>query len=74
MNVTVKLFASFQKGRFVMRQLDLAPEATVGDVVDSLAIPRPEIGVVMVDGRHADFSRPLAAGETLAIFPVIGGG
>lgn len=74
MNVTVKLFASFQKGRFIVRQMDLAPESIVEDVVETLAIPRPEIGVVMVDGRHADFDRPLAAGETLAIFPVIGGG
>lgn len=72
--MTVKLFASFQKGRFAVREVDLATGSTVQDVVETLAIPRAAIGVVMVDGRHADFARPLAPGETLAIFPVIGGG
>ncbi len=74
MRLTVKLFATFQRGRFAVdgREYEAAP--TVGQVIDELGIPVPEIGVLIVNGRHVDEQRILQDGDTLAIFPVIGGG
>lgn len=74
MPVTVKLFATFRQGRFEREERELAPGATTGDLVDGLAIRRAEVGVLLVNGRHAGFDRALAPGETVSIFPLIGGG
>lgn len=74
MKVTVKLFASFQKGRFVMEQRDYPPLTTVGGVVAELEIPEHELGIMMVNSRHVKLDRELADGDTLALFPLLGGG
>jgi molybdopterin converting factor small subunit len=72
--VTVKLFASFQENRFEVAERDLEPGTNLGALLDLLAIPREELGVLLVSGRHADLERPVAAGDVIAIFPLLGGG
>ncbi len=74
MIVTVKLFASFQKGRFATEPRDYADGVTIQDIVDDLHLPVPEIGVILVNSRHVDFEFRPSTGDTIAIFPVIGGG
>ena len=72
--LTIKLFASFQRGRFAIEERAYAESPTVGEVVDELTIPRSEVGVMMVNGRNVEFDDRPAEGSVLAIFPVIGGG
>jgi molybdopterin converting factor small subunit len=72
--VTVKLFASFRTGRFDAKTADYPAGATVADVVGSLALPRAEVGIILINSRHAELDRPLADGDTLALFPLLGGG
>jgi molybdopterin converting factor small subunit len=43
-------------------------------VVASLTIPEPEIGIVLVNGRHAPLAQTLNEGDTLSLFPLVGGG
>jgi molybdopterin converting factor small subunit len=74
MELTVKLFATFRDGRFEKAQLDYPPGTTLADIVDALRIPRGEIGVMLVMGRHAELEHTPAPGDTVAIFPRIGGG
>lgn len=74
MKVTVKLFATFQKGRFVIEQREYPPGTLVGSVVSELQIPAESLGVVMINHRHVNLDRELADGDTLAIFPLVGGG
>lgn len=74
MTVTVKLFATFQKGRFAVSERELPPGATLATIVDELAIPRAEIGVMLVSGRHAELDHAPAPGATVSIFPLLGGG
>ncbi|NIQ93785.1 MAG: MoaD/ThiS family protein [Desulfuromonadales bacterium] len=74
MNVTVKLFANFRLGRFKVRESDLPPGTTCLGVVESLDINEKEIGVVMVNGRHAPLTHKLVEGDTVSIFPLVGGG
>ena len=47
---------------------------TLGKIVDELGIAREEIGVLLVGGRHAELEHVPAAGDTIAIFPLLGGG
>ena len=74
MNITVKLFATFQKGRFVIEQREYPPGTLVGSIIAELQIPEESLGIVMINHRHVKLDRELADGDTLAIFPLVGGG
>jgi sulfur-carrier protein len=74
MQLTVKLFATFRQGRFEVARLEQPAGTTVGGIVDDLAIPRGEIGFVLVRGRHAELDHQPAPGDTVSIFPLVGGG
>lgn len=74
MSVTVKLFATFQKGRFQVAPRACPPGTTLATLVDELAIPREEIGVLLVGGRHAELEHAPAPGDVVSIFPLLGGG
>lgn len=74
MNITVKLFASFRAGRFDIETRDYPEGTTVADVADSLNLPQSELGIMMINNRHVKLDRPLAEGDILALFPLLGGG
>jgi molybdopterin converting factor small subunit len=72
--VTVKLFASFRAGRFDIEVREYPPGTSVGDVADQLKLPRHELGIMMINSRHVKLDRQLEEGDTLALFPLLGGG
>ncbi|HPF44518.1 MAG TPA: MoaD/ThiS family protein [Syntrophomonadaceae bacterium] len=74
MLVKVKLFANFRKNRFKEKEMDLEDNCTVGWVIDYLKIPRKELGVVFLNGLSTTPEAILHAGDTLSIFPMVGGG
>jgi molybdopterin converting factor small subunit len=74
MTVTVKLFASFRTGRFAIQAGDYPDGTTVGDIVTQLGIPAGELGIMLVNSRHVKLEQSLADGDTLALFPLLGGG
>jgi len=74
MQVKVKLFATFRKGRFKEKEMELEDGCTVGWVIDHLRLPRRELGVVFLNGLSAADTRQLQDGDTLSIFPMVGGG
>ncbi len=74
MKVTVKLFATFRAGRFNIEVRDYPAGTTVADVVKDLELPGEKLGILMINHRHVDLDRVLSEGETLAIFPLVGGG
>lgn len=83
MKVRVRVYAGLRRylpgvslGESVV--VDLPPEATVGDAVDRLGIPRAELKVCLVDGvgRGLDFRfrDGIADDHELAVFPPVAGG
>ncbi|OGU15142.1 MAG: molybdopterin synthase sulfur carrier subunit [Geobacteraceae bacterium GWC2_53_11] len=74
MNITVKLFASFRAGRFDVETGDYPDGTTVADVADLLNLPQSELGIMMVNNRHVKLDYQLVDGDTLALFPLLGGG
>ncbi len=74
LHVTVKLFATLREGRFDIRAMELAAGSTVADVARILAIPQEEVALIMVNHRHHEIDHVLGDGETLALFPPVGGG
>jgi len=74
MQVTVKLFATLRQGRFDIDTLDLSPGTKIIDVVQRLGIPEREVTLIFVNGLHREFVSELQDGDTLAMFPPVGGG
>jgi molybdopterin synthase sulfur carrier subunit len=74
MRLTVKLFATFRQGRFEIAELERPEGSTLGGLLDELSIPRPELGFVLVAGRHAELDQVPPGGATVSIFPKVGGG
>jgi molybdopterin converting factor small subunit len=74
MKITVKLFATFRKDRFEIEERTYPEGATAGQIVAELQLPLAQLGILLVNSRHVDLERVLVDGETLAIFPLVGGG
>lgn len=74
MKVTVKLFAGFRENRFKIAERDLAEGCTIAEVLAELGINEPELGVALINGRHVLPDHVLSDGETISLFPKVGGG
>jgi molybdopterin converting factor small subunit len=74
MQVTVKLFATFRQGRFSIETREYPPGTSVGQIVDEIDLPREQLGIILVNSRHVALEHELAEGDTLALFPLVGGG
>ena len=73
-NATVKLFATLQTGRFEIRNEQFAEGTTVHDVMEKHGLTKEQVLLILINGRHADYGTVLVDGDTLALFPPIGGG
>lgn len=73
MTVTVKLFATFRKGRFRESQREYDDFTTVGEVIKELHLPNHKLGTILINTGYAGKSLPLNEGDTLSIFPLVGG-
>jgi sulfur-carrier protein len=74
MLLTIKLFATLRKGRFDMATIEFPTGTTVNDIINKLALPKDEITLVFLNGRHSELTATLQEGDTLAFFPAVGGG
>ncbi|CAG0984703.1 hypothetical protein GEOBC_02028 [Geobacteraceae bacterium] len=74
MEITVKLFAMFRVGRFAAVTKRYEPGATPANITSELNIPEKEVGIVLVNSRHAKLDHRLLDGDTLSLFPLVGGG
>jgi len=72
--VTIKLFATFRDGRFKVEEMELTEGTTVLDVIQPLNITPEEIAICLRNGKDANEHTVLNDGDTLAIFPPVGGG
>lgn len=54
--------------------MEVAPGATVAQVVARLGLPVQEVTLIMVDGRRQEADFSLQGSERLGLFPPIGGG
>jgi len=84
MNITFKLFAtltdylpvSARRGNIIA--LDVAPEATISQIIEPFALPPRLVHLVLVNGRYIEpekrLTTTLLEGDVLAIWPPIAGG
>jgi len=74
MNVTVKLFANFRVDRFKVEQRNYSQGILCREIVADVGINEQDIGIILINGRHADLDTRLEDGDTLSLFPLVGGG
>lgn len=74
MQVTVKLYASFRWRLFNEAVREYPVDAMVSDVARDLEIPRAEVGIMLINGRHASWDDLLHEGDIVSLMPCMGGG
>ncbi|MPW26672.1 MoaD/ThiS family protein [Alkalibaculum sp. M08DMB] len=74
MNITVKFFATFRRGREKIVNIEVERGSTVKEVLDIVKIEVDEIAILLVNGRDGTIAQLLNDGDTLSLFPPVGGG
>lgn len=84
MKITLKLFASLTdylppESRYTnIVVLDIAPETTIGQLVEQYRLPEKLVHLVLVNGHYIApelrLAQTLTEGDVLAIWPPIAGG
>jgi sulfur-carrier protein len=74
MQITVELHASFRIGRFKSRALEIPEDAAIRRIALDLGIPEKDIGIALVNGRHASLGQSPHEGDVVSLLPRIGGG
>jgi molybdopterin synthase sulfur carrier subunit len=63
-----------QKDRFIIGSYNGSAVLTVRDILASLKIPEEDVSIIFVNGRDRDVDAVVRDGDTLAVFPPVGGG
>ena len=74
MQLTVKLFATLRNDRFKIETMEFEEGSTIAQVAQALNIPEEELALTLVNGILVKKDNTLKDGDTLAIFPPVGGG
>ncbi|MDD2480567.1 MAG: MoaD/ThiS family protein [Lutispora sp.] len=74
MDIKVKLFAYLREGRDKVVLLDMNEGDTIKKAVKILNIDPKEISILLINGRDANIDSILVQGDTVSIFPPVGGG
>lgn len=74
MKITVHLQSILRKGRFESSDIYAPDGGTASDLIDLLDISRDRVGIIVVNRADATFDHPLADGDTLTLYPPLGGG
>lgn len=79
MKVYVKLYALLRKyhpgpDRSVPLEVDLAPTATVADLVPLLKLPEKLVRSAFVNNEAVELDAQLKAGDQIGLFPPVVGG
>ena len=84
MKITFKLFASLteflpQQARYTnLIELEVAPDATITQIIEPFGLPPKLVHLVLINGRYVEpekrMTQTLVEGDVLAIWPPIAGG
>jgi len=73
--IRLRLFASLQKW-LPDNPIDheIVSPRTIGEFLQEKEVPEDVVAIILCNGNRADLTRPLADGDSLEIFPLLGGG
>ena len=74
MTIKLKLFASFRIGRFNEQVCEYPEGVIVKEIVQQLGIEKESLGIILLNGQHANADNVLHEGDVLSLIPLLGGG
>jgi sulfur-carrier protein len=74
MNIEVRLFATLRQGRHPRQSIELPPGSRLADVLARLGIAQHEVAIRLRNGLEAGWETALGEGDTVSLFPGMGGG
>lgn len=74
MNLKIKLFATLRDNRFKIKDFEVDNNTTPKNIIDMLKIKEEEVAILIVNGFDIDINEKLKDGDTISIFPPVGGG
>lgn len=74
MIIKIKLFATLRQFHEKEMHREIEPGATPANILEHLGIPHSHVSIILINGRHGKLDSTLADGDTLALFPPVGGG
>ena len=74
MKIEIRLFATFRENRGKIVWLDCPAGTTVGDALASVDILPADVSILLRNGLDTDLQVPLQDGDSLSLFPPVGGG
>jgi len=74
MKITVKLFATLRTGRFDQRVLDIDSGADVDFLLKKIDLGREDVTIIFINGIHGTYDSKISEGDSIALFPPVGGG
>ncbi len=74
MRVTVRLYANLREGHEPEEEVEMPPGATVAALISMLRVPESAVTLLFVNGLHAAPDTALREGDSIALFPPVGGG
>lgn len=79
MKIEIRLFASltrFMPDKSIKKPyaMEIQEGTTIGDVFKSLHVPEESVKLIFLNGIHATTDQALKDGDTLGVFPALGGG
>lgn len=72
--ITIKLFATFRTGRFRQATRVYPDNINCSQVAADIGISTEELGIILVNGKHRLPEDFLHDGDSLSLFPLLGGG
>lgn len=72
--IAVKLYATLGRNYSIPESTDLSVARKVSDIIKAAGIPEGKVTILFIDGRHAKPDDMVSPGQTLSLFPPIGGG
>ncbi len=74
--VTVKLFAQYRDNRFKVKEIGYKDGTTAQDIIEDLGIHNDKLplGVLMINSKHQEETTLMRDGDTISLFPKVGGG
>ena len=74
MEVTVKLFASLNIGRFKEQHREYPARTTLAQVVRDVGVDEKDLGGVLLNGQNSPLDRKISPGDAIALVPIAMGG
>lgn len=74
MLIEVRLFATFRKGRWKSKSMEVDKDSKIEDVLELLNIDVKDLSIALINGRHSQIDDSLEDKDILALFPPVGGG